>query len=104
MLTALTRAVSPSIESCELTWLPREKIDVQRAVQQHHEYEQCLADLGLRVISLPAEPQFPDATFVEDPLVVVDELAVITRMGAPSRRGECQSLATAISAFRPVHR
>ena len=104
MLTALTRAVSPTLESCELTWLPREKIDIRRAAKQHDDYERCLAELGLRVISLPAEAELPDATFVEDPLVVVDELAIITRMGAASRRAESESLAAAISAFRPVRR
>lgn len=104
MLAALTRAVSPTLESCELTWLPREKIDIARAIEQHNAYERALAELGLRVISLPAEPDFPDATFVEDPLFVVDELAVVTRMGAPSRRGESDSLAAAIAPYRPVSR
>ena len=104
MLAALTRAVSPTLESCELTWLPRRQIDIERAVAQHHEYERCLAELGLRVISLPAEPDLPDATFVEDPVVVVDELAIITRMGAATRRKESESLAAAISAFRPLRR
>jgi dimethylargininase len=104
MPAALTRAVSPTLGSCELTWLPRQAIDIDRAIEQHREYERCLAELGLRVISLPAEPELPDATFVEDPLVVLDELAIVTRMGAASRRGESESLATAISAFRPLRR
>ena len=104
MLAALTRAVSPTLESCELTWVPREKIDIAKAVEQHHQYEQCLRELGLRVISLAAEPDLPDATFVEDPLVVVDELAIVTRMGALSRRGESESLAAAIAPYRPVRR
>jgi dimethylargininase len=102
MLAALTRAVSPTLESCELTWVPREKINMAKAVEQHHAYERCLAELGLRVISLPAEPDLPDATFVEDPLIVVDELAIVTRMGAPSRRAESESLAAAIAPYRSV--
>jgi dimethylargininase len=104
MLTALTRAVSQSIESCELTWMPRQKIDVERAIEQHHAYERCLADLGVRVISLPEQPELPDAVFVEDPLVVVDEIAVVTPMGCESRRAESESLAEAIAPFRPVRR
>jgi dimethylargininase len=104
MLAALTRAVSPTLGSCELTWVTRQPIDIELAVAQHREYERCLAELGVRVISLPAEPDLPDATFVEDPLVVVDELAIVTRMGAVSRREEGESLAAAISAFRPVRR
>ena len=39
-------------------------------------------DLGVRVISLPEQPELPDAVFVEDPLVVVDEVAVVAPMGA----------------------
>ncbi len=103
-MTALTRAVSPTLAACELTWLPRERIDIRKAIEQHDAYERALAELGLDVISLPAEPDLPDATFVEDPLVVVDEVAIVTRMGAASRRPESESLAAAISAFRPVRR
>ncbi len=101
-MTALTRAVSPTLAACELTLLPRERIDIRKAIEQHDAYERALAELGLHVISLPAEPDLPDATFVEDPLVVVDEVAIVTRMGAASRRPESESLAAAIAPFRPV--
>ncbi len=103
-MTALTRAVSPTLDLCELTWLPRESIDIRKAIEQHDAYERALAELGLHVISLPAEPDLPDATFVEDPLVVVDEVAIVTRLGAASRRPESESLAAAIAPFRPVRR
>ena len=102
MLTAITRAVSASLASCELTWLEREPIDIGKAIAEHHAYEQCLADLGVRVISLPALNEHPDAVFVEDPAIVLDEVAVITTMGAESRRGERESLAAAIAEFRPL--
>jgi dimethylargininase len=104
MLTALTRAVIPTLGLCELTYLPREEINIARAVEQHDRYKNCLADLGVRVISLPAEPTMPDAVFVEDPAVVVDEVAVVARSGAESRRKEAASLAEALSAFRPLRR
>jgi dimethylargininase len=102
MLTALTRAVSPSMGSCELTYLARQQIDIVKAVEQHDRYKQCLADLGVRVVALPAEPAMPDAVFVEDPVVVVDEVAVIARTGAESRRQEAAGLAEALAPFRPV--
>jgi dimethylargininase len=102
MLTALTRAVSRSLTSCELTWLPRRQIDIDLAIRQHHQYEQSLAAMGIRVISLPEQPEMPDAVFVEDPLLVFDEVAILTHMGSPSRRAEAESLAEAISPFRPM--
>jgi dimethylargininase len=100
--TALTRAVSATMGSCELTYLSRQRIDIRRAVEQHERYQQCLMQLGVGVISLPAEPAMPDAVFVEDPVIVVDEVAVIARTGAESRRQEAESLARALAPFRPL--
>src|SRR5438552_1836623 len=102
MLTAITREVSSSINNCELSFHPRQPIDVAKAIAQHKAYQDCLAGLGVRVVSLTAEPELPDAVFVEDPAVVVDEVAVISIMGVPSRRPEARSLADALSRYRPV--
>ena len=102
MLTAVTRAVSPSMAACELTFRAREAIDIARASRQHEAYQACLRELGVRVISLPAEPDYPDAMFVEDPAIVVEEIAVMTRMGAESRRGESASLARELERFREL--
>ena len=101
-MIAITRKVSPAIARCELTHLAREPIDLALAERQHAAYEASLRALGCRVASLPAEPDFPDSVFVEDAAVVVDELAVITRPGAPSRRGETESVAAALAPHRPV--
>ncbi len=102
MLTAITRAVSPSIVNCELSFIDREPIDLATAEQQHHAYEQLLAKLGASVISLPAEPGLPDSMFVEDPAIVLDELAVILPLGTETRRREAPSLAQALSKFRKL--
>ena len=101
-MIAITRAVSPSINNCELTYHAREPIDLVKAIAQHKAYESLLAELGCEVISLPAEPDLPDAVFVEDPVVVVDEVAVILHMGAASRRPEARTLAGALSRYRPL--
>ena len=102
MLTAITREVSSSINSCELSFHARQPIDVAKAIAQHKAYQDCLAELGVRIVSLPAEPELPDAVFVEDPVVVVDEVAVISIMGAPSRRPEARTLTDALSRYRPL--
>jgi dimethylargininase len=102
MLTAITRAVSPAIVHCELTYIERQPIDVAAAQVQHHAYEKLLAKLGARVISLPAEPDLPDSLFVEDPAIVLDELAVILPLGTSIRRREAESLARALAKFRTL--
>jgi len=101
-LTAITRAVSPSLADCELTFLARQKIDVAKAIEQHRGYEECLARLGVRLVRLPAESDLPDSVFVEDTAIVLDELAIVTRLGATSRQAETESVADALSQFRPL--
>jgi len=102
MLTAITRAVSPALADCELSFIPRQPIDFEMARRQHDAYEKLLETLGARVISLPAEPALPDSMFVEDPALVLDELAVIFPLGTSSRRPEAASLAVALSKFRKL--
>lgn len=102
MLTAITRAVSPALADCELSFIERIPIDMERARAQHRAYENALASLGARVISLPEEPELPDSMFVEDPAIVLDELAVVFPLGTETRRREAASLAKAISRFRKV--
>ncbi len=87
---------------CELTHLPRVPIDLRLAEAQHREYERALASLGCEVISLPADPDLADSVFVEDVVVVLDEIAVVTRPGAESRRGETAAVAEALVPHRRV--
>ncbi|HET8923962.1 MAG TPA: arginine deiminase family protein [Candidatus Acidoferrum sp.] len=102
MLTAITRAVSSAIVHCELSFIDRKPIDLAKAQEQHQAYECLLEKLGARLISLPAEPTLPDSMFVEDPAIVLDELAVIFPLGTESRRPEAASLAQALSKFRKL--
>lgn len=102
MLIAVTREISPAIHDCELTHFQREPIDLDRARAQHGQYEQCLTDLGCKIVSLPAEPDLPDSVFVEDTALVLDELAVIMRPGAASRRPETTTVAKALAPYREL--
>jgi dimethylargininase len=102
MLTAITRAVSPAIVNCELSFIDRQPIDLAKAQKQHHAYEALLERLGAQVISLPAEPDLPDSMFVEDPAIVLDELAVIFPLGTETRRREAPSLARALAKCRAL--
>ena len=102
MIIALTRAVPPSIVHCELSHLARKPIDVESATLQHREYELALECHGCRVERIAPEPEMPDSVFVEDTAIVLDELAIITRPGAESRRGETRSMVEALKPYRTL--
>lgn len=102
VLLALVRDVSPTLDQCELTHLAREPVDPARASVEHHRYAHLLGELGCGVRWVPAAPELPDAVFIEDTAVVVDELAVVTRPGAPSRRPETEAVAAVLHGYRPV--
>ena len=102
MRTALVRDVSPEIGRCELSHLERLTIDSARAARQHRAYLRALAAAGCAIEQLPPTPDLPDGVFVEDTAVVLDELAVITRPGAVSRRAETVTVANALRRHRPI--
>ncbi len=101
-LIALTRGISPAITRCELTHLAREPVDLAAARAQHAAYERCLAELGCDVRRVDSAENFPDGVFIEDTAVVLDEVAVVTRPGAESRRAETAAVAEALATFRPL--
>ena len=102
MIIALTREISPGMQRCELTYFDRVEIDLELARKQHQAYTQALAILGCQLVMLPAEPDLPDSVFVEDVAIVLDEIAVITRPGAASRRPETASIAKALQPYRKL--
>jgi dimethylargininase len=103
MRVALTRAVSLAIAHCELTHLDRQPIDLEIARTQHRAYEAALAGAGCRVERLATGPDMPDSVFIEDMAIVFDEIAIVTRPGAESRRVETAGVAAALGRYRPLH-
>ena len=101
---AIVREVARAIERCELTFVERSAIDYQRAAAQHHDYCQRLQALGLQVVRLPADESHPDCCFVEDTAVVLDEVAIITTLGSPSRRGETPAIEAELGKHRRIER
>ena len=103
-MIALLREVSPSLAACELSFLERAPIDVERARAQHAHYAAELAALGCGIEWLAPLPENADAVFVEDTAVVLPEVAVITRPGVASRRNEVESVAASLAGHRPLKR
>jgi dimethylargininase len=87
---------------CELTHLERVPIDLERARAEHASYEDVLRRLGCHVTRLPATDDMADSVFIEDTAVVLDEMAVLARPGAPSRRAEVAAVGIALRSHRPI--
>lgn len=104
MIVALTRAPARALDACELTYREREPIDAGLAAAQHRGYCEALEACGARVVTLPAVDELPDSVFVEDTAIVLDEVAVLTRPGVESRRGEVSLIEPEVARLRPVVR
>jgi len=99
---AITRSVSPRLAECQLNYVERQPIDVDRAVRQHDAYERTLTAHGCTIVHAADTPDMPDSVFVEDTAVVLDDLAIIARPGAASRRRETESVAAVLQRYRSL--
>jgi len=104
MIVALTRKPARSLDACELTHMERKPIDPDAAARQHRGYCEALEACGARVVTLPPAEEFPDSVFVEDTAIVLEEVAVLTRPGVGSRRGEVALIEAEVARLRPVVR
>ena len=102
MMLALTHAVPTNVTRAQTTFIKRKPINKALAERQHDAYCQALERHGFKVKKLSANAAHPDACFVEDTAVVVDELAIITSMGAESRRDEPQAIAAELALHREL--
>jgi len=75
------------------------KPQYETALSQHTSYVQALEAAGLDVIVLMPDEQYPDSTFVEDTALLTSQCAMITRPGAPSRRGETEAIESVLEEF-----
>lgn len=77
-----------------LSFRTRGEIDLEVAKHEHETYVNLLRDLGLDVIELPPDENFPECAFVEDTAVVCNGIALITKPGAANRMKETANIRT----------
>lgn len=102
MLTAITRDVNENMGNCELTFLPRVKINAGLALQQHQQYQSALSSLGCEIVTVPTESGLADSVFIEDTAMVLDEIAVMCLPGAESRRPEVAGVENVLQQYRTL--
>jgi dimethylargininase len=82
-----------------VTFGERQPVDVELALRQHRAYVEALAGAGWAIREVAPADALPDSAFVEDTVVVCGDLAVLTRPGAPERRGEVAGTEEAVRAL-----
>jgi dimethylargininase len=76
--------------------------DYPLMLRQHAAYVDALRSLGVDVTVLDPVPGYPDAYFTEDVAVLLPEVSVITRPGAPTRAGEIDYIEAALPTDREL--
>ena len=101
---ALVRAPGARYAHCISSHPLRHTINISQAQNQHATYCKTLAELGLEIIKLPRDDEYPDACFVEDTAVIHAGKALITRLAMRSRRGEETPVEEVLQEYFPVKR
>lgn len=102
MQSVITHLPSSTLEQCELTFMDSKPIDIKKAKKEHEDYRNMLESCGLNVIVMDENIDLPDSVFVEDPIIVFDEVAVMTSMGVESRRKESAAMQSMFSKYRKI--
>jgi len=97
--TSIVRPPSSRLAEGIVTHISRTTVDVELARRQHAAYASALAGSGWKVEQVPVAEECPDSVFVEDTVVVCDDLAVLTRPGAPPRRPEVDGVAPVMASL-----
>lgn len=96
---ALVRRPGPRLAEGIVTHIDRAPVDVELAHRQHAAYRDALARAGWDVREVAPADDRPDAVFVEDTVVVIGDLAVLTRPGAHARRPEVAGTREALAGL-----
>jgi dimethylargininase len=95
-LRALVRPTSRKLADGQLTHLERVPVDIDLAERQWADYCDALSTWGFETVRVPGDDDLPDSVFVEDAVVIFDDLAVLTSPGAESRRAETDAVAATL--------
>jgi len=85
---ALIRRPGPRLADGLVTHVEKQAIDLDLALAQWESYAECLRSAGWSTHEVEPADDCPDAVFIEDAIVVHEDLAIITHPGAAERKGE----------------
>lgn len=95
--TAFVRRPAQTLAKGKVTFVKRKVVKVDRALEQWEHYVSTLEDEGFQIVEIDQIDEFPDSVFIEDTVVMLGQVAVVTSPGAESRRGEQDAVAEAVT-------
>ena len=98
--TALVRKPGLKFSQALSVHPQKNNIDLASALRQHECYVEALKEVGGKVEHLPPQDHLPDATFVEDTAVILEDKILLCPMKEPSRQEEVQSIASVLKMHR----
>lgn len=93
---ALVRRPAPNLADGLVMETPAAPVDMDLALAQWDGYVGALRESGWETIDVPSAKTHADSVFVEDTVVMVGPVAIVTRPGAESRRGETTGTAATL--------
>ncbi|MEZ5256245.1 MAG: N(G),N(G)-dimethylarginine dimethylaminohydrolase [Ilumatobacteraceae bacterium] len=104
-MKALVRKPSPRLEEGSVVHIERSAVDFELAVRQWDDYVDALRDHGWDIIEVPEDDESPDGVFIEDAVLMYEQVAIVTRPGTPSRTAEPASVEPVVRSLGyDVHR
>jgi dimethylargininase len=94
----LVRRPSTNLAGGELTHIERVPVDPDLALEQWKQYVDVYRARGWQIIDIAPADDHADGVFVEDTTVMFGDIAVVTRPGADSRRGEIETTRATLEA------
>src|SRR5690242_6547878 len=96
---ALVRRPSSRIADGITTHIDRVPVDAGLAARQHEAYVDAVAGAGWTIREVPPADDLPDCAFVEDMVVVLGDLVLVSRPGAAARRAEVAGVREAVGSL-----
>ncbi|MFX0183942.1 MAG: dimethylarginine dimethylaminohydrolase family protein [Candidatus Hodarchaeota archaeon] len=100
---ALVRKPGTTFLNCISSHPQRHALDLSVARVQHSNYCKALEELGIELIQLHSI-DYADSCFVEDTAIIYNDKALISRMGAESRRGEEKTVQQVLQEYMMIQK
>jgi dimethylargininase len=94
---ALVRAPATTLAKGQVTHVKRRVVKFAKAEEQWEAYVAALEAEGFTTLQIDADDAHPDCVFIEDTVVMLGQVAVITSPGAESRKGEQDAVEDAVT-------